>query len=114
MSATQASVSTTWRTACSLDDLVLGSGVVALVDGEQVAVFQAPDGTIYALENRDPRSGVNVMGRGLLGQCGQDLYVAAPLYKQRFRLTDGVCLDDPAQQLRTWPVRVQDGTVQIG
>lgn len=113
MSAVASPDTRNWRPLCARQDLVRGSGIVALADGEQVAVFQAPDGTVYAVENRDPRSGANVIGRGLIGQAGDALYVAAPLYKQRFRLTDGVCLDDPAQQLRTWPVRVQGDVVEI-
>jgi len=102
-----------WQRLCARQDLVRGSGIVALLDGQQVAVFQTPDGAIHALENRDPRSGANVIGRGLIGQAGDVLYVAAPLYKQRFGLADGVCLDDPTQRLRTWRVRVQGDVVEI-
>ncbi len=103
----------TWRALCDRRDLVCGSGIVALLDGEQIAVFQTPDGELYAIANRDPRSGANVIGRGLIGQAGDDVYVAAPLYKQRFRLRDGVCLDDPTQRLRTWQVRLHGDVLEI-
>ncbi|MDX3906209.1 MAG: nitrite reductase small subunit NirD [Pigmentiphaga sp.] len=106
-----------WRVACSRQDLVAHSGVVALVDGVQVALFYLPgkDGDmVYAIENRDPKSGANVIGRGIVGQLGGDLVVAAPLYKQHFRLADGRCLEYPEQRLRTWPARINGAAVEIG
>lgn len=105
-----------WHTVCSHRDLVPDSGVVALVAGEQVALFYLPKvhgQQIYAVENRDPRSGANVIGRGIVGLCGGALVVASPLYKQHFRLEDGICLEDPAQRLRIWPARLDDQAVQI-
>lgn len=105
-----------WHTVCSHRDLVPDSGVVALVGGEQVALFYLPKvhgQRIYAVENRDPKSGANVIGRGIVGQCGEALVIASPLYKQHFRLEDGICLEDPAVRLRVWPVRLDDQAVQI-
>ncbi|WP_445937473.1 nitrite reductase small subunit NirD [Pseudomonas sp.] len=91
-------------------DLVANSGVVAWVDGAQVALFYLPDETsgkqLYAVDNRDPKSGANVIGRGIVGSLAGDLVIAAPLYKQHYRLEDGSCLEYPEQQLRTWPVRL--------
>ncbi|MEE3209490.1 MAG: nitrite reductase (NAD(P)H) small subunit, partial [Pseudomonadota bacterium] len=40
---------TDWTTVCSLEDLVPDTGVCALVEGKQVAVFRFGDGeTVYA------------------------------------------------------------------
>ncbi|WP_298185504.1 nitrite reductase small subunit NirD [uncultured Pseudomonas sp.] len=107
-----------WRTVCSRADLVANSGVVAWVDGAQVALFYLPneasDKQLFALDNRDPLSGANVIGRGIIGHLAGDLVIAAPLYKQHFRLQDGSCLEYPQQQLRTWPVRLQGERVEIG
>jgi nitrite reductase (NADH) small subunit len=36
------------------------------------------------------------------------------MYKQRFSLRTGRCLDDPAAAVTTHPVRVLDGVVQVG
>ena len=105
-----------WRHACHRQDLVANSGVVALVDGAQVALFYLPDAegqTLYAVSNRDPKSGANVIGRGLVGNLGGDLVIASPLYKQHFRLSDGSCLEYPEQQLPVWPARVQGERVEI-
>lgn len=106
-----------WQSLCARQDLVANSGVVAWVDGAQVALFYLPeagDQQLYAVDNRDPLSGANVIGRGIVGSLGGDLVIAAPLYKQHYRLHDGSCLEYPEQQLRTWPVRLHGDTVEIG
>jgi nitrite reductase (NADH) small subunit len=106
-----------WRTLCSRQDLVANSGVVAWHDGTQVALFHLPDAqdkTLYAIDNRDPKSGANVIGRGIVGSLKGDLVIASPLYKQHFRLEDGSCLEYPEQSLRVWPVRLNGDVVEIG
>ncbi|MDH0647583.1 nitrite reductase small subunit NirD [Pseudomonas sp. GD03858] len=104
-----------WRKVCQAGDLVADSGVVVWHDGEQVALFYLPGQgcELYAVGNRDPRSGANIIGRGLVGDVQGALVVAAPLYKQHFCLQSGVCLEDPSQHLRVWPVRLADGAVQL-
>ena len=106
-----------WRALCSRDDLVPNSGVVAWHDGSQVALLYLPehqDKPLYAIDNRDPKSGANVIGRGLLGSIKGDLVIASPMYKQHFRLEDGSCLEYPEQRLRVWPVRLNGDVGEIG
>ncbi|MEA3128598.1 MAG: nitrite reductase small subunit, partial [Paraburkholderia sp.] len=47
-----------WTPICPLDEIVPYTGVCALVNGEQVAVFHvndgSADGAVYAIENYDP------------------------------------------------------------
>lgn len=50
---------------------------------------------LYAVDNRDPRSGANIIGRGLVGSVQGELVVAAPLYKQHFSLRSGECWKIP-------------------
>jgi nitrite reductase (NADH) small subunit len=105
-----------WRTVCSRRDLVGDSGVVALVGDAQVALFYLPENegqTLYAVDNRDPKSGANVLGRGIVGHLGGELVVASPLYKQHFRLRDGQCVEYPEQRLRTWRARFNGDAVEI-
>ncbi|AYF49116.1 nitrite reductase (NAD(P)H) small subunit [Pseudomonas fluorescens] len=105
-----------WKRVCTEQDLVSNSGVVVWVDGVQVALFylpQAPDQTLYAIDNHDPQSGANVIGRGLVGSIKGQLVVAAPIYKQHYRLQDGQCLEAPDQRLRVWPVRLNGGVVEL-
>lgn len=59
-----------WHTVCEQQDLVSNSGVVVWLDGAQVALFYLPDAegrSLYAIDNHDPQSGANVIGRGLVG-----------------------------------------------
>jgi nitrite reductase (NADH) small subunit len=106
----------TWEPLCQLADLVPQSGVVAWLRGNQIALFylpDQPDRQLFAIANRDPQSGANVIGRGLVGHLRGELVVASPLYKQHFRLRDGACLEDPQQQLRVWPVRLNGDQVEV-
>ncbi|PRA32885.1 nitrite reductase small subunit NirD [Pseudomonas poae] len=106
----------TWKTVCNEHDLVTNSGVVVWLDGAQVALFYLPAAeaqTVYAIDNHDPESGANVIGRGLIGSIKGELVVAAPIYKQHYRLHDGQCLEAPDQRLRVWPVRLTDGLVEL-
>ena len=105
-----------WKSVCDERDLVRNSGVVVWLDGAQVALFYLPDAheqTLYAIDNHDPQSGANVIGRGLIASIKGDLVVAAPIYKQHYRLEDGRCLEAPHQYLRVWPVRLHDGVVEL-
>ncbi|UTL89909.1 nitrite reductase small subunit NirD [Pseudomonas fluorescens] len=104
-----------WQTVCQADDLVADSGVVVWLDGTQVALFYLPEleQSLYAVENRDPRSGANIIGRGLVGSVQGQLVVAAPLYKQHFSLESGACLEDAGQRLRVWPVRMNESAVEL-
>jgi nitrite reductase (NADH) small subunit len=98
---------------CGYDELLPERGVAALVDGHQVALFRTHDGAVYALDNRDPFSGANVLSRGIVGSRGDIPTVASPMYKQVFDLRTGACLDDPDVSVATHPVAVVDGEVVV-
>ncbi|MDH4573957.1 nitrite reductase (NAD(P)H) small subunit family protein [Salinicola acroporae] len=70
-------------------------------------------GELYAVDNHDPFSGANVIGRGIVGDLNGELVVASPIYKQHFRLRDGLCLEDPDQRLRCWPVAFEGDDVVL-
>ncbi|HUP99015.1 MAG TPA: nitrite reductase small subunit NirD [Aeromicrobium sp.] len=103
----------TWTAVCSIDALPVDRGAAALVDGHQVAIFRLATGEVYAIDHRDPFSGANVMARGLVGTRGSVPTVASPVYKQVFDLQSGTCLDDESVALRSWPVRLVDGMIEI-
>ncbi|MFC7388398.1 MULTISPECIES: nitrite reductase small subunit NirD [Sphaerisporangium] len=111
--ATQASTGTTWEPICAYTDLLPERGAAALVGGHQIAIFRTFDGRLFAVGNRDPYSGAYVISRGIVGTRGEEPVVAAPMHKQPFSLTTGVCLDDPATALPIYPVRVARGTVEV-
>lgn len=102
-----------WVVVCPYAQLQPERGVAAMVRGQQIAVFRAFDGEVYAVDNRDPFTGVNVMSRGIVGTRGEVPVVISPLHKQSFDLRTGGCLDEPALSLRVFPVRCNDGVVQV-
>ncbi|MBI6896367.1 nitrite reductase small subunit NirD [Pseudomonas putida] len=115
LSNTAVASETRWQAVCQASDLVADSGVVVWHEGEQVALFYLPGQgrELYAVGNRDPRSGANIIGRGLVGNLSGEIVVAAPLYKQHFCLDSGRCLEDPGQALRVWPARLSAGRVEL-
>lgn len=107
----------TLTAVCRLKDLSTERGVAALVNGDQVALFRTFDDTVYALQQRDPFSGANVMSRGIVGSRGDVPTVASPMYKQVFDLRTGACLDPVGKEpraLTTYAVVVRDGVVLVG
>lgn len=106
---------TQWTSICHRDDLVPDSGIAALVNGEQVAIFllSGPEGGIFALDHHDPIGGANVLARGILGDVDGEPVVSSPLYKQHFSLRTGRCLEQQDVAVRVWPVRLADDTVEV-
>jgi nitrite reductase (NADH) small subunit len=103
-----------WTPICGVDRLLPDRGVAALVDGRQVAVFLLATGELYAVDNVDPFSGAAVLSRGLVGDVDGVPTVASPVYKQRFDLRSGRCLDDDAVRVAAWPVRRGGGVIEVG
>ena len=90
------------------------TGVCALVNDRQIAVFRVGEGEdVYAIDNYDPFSKASVLSRGIVGDRNGIPKVALPIYKQNFSLLTGECLDDPTVILQTFPVQVVDGQVQV-
>ncbi|CCW31669.1 Nitrite reductase (NAD(P)H) small subunit [Xenorhabdus nematophila F1] len=103
-----------WIEVCLPEDIVPGTGVCALVGDQQVAIFRpVDDEQLFALSNIDPFASASVLSRGLIVEHNGELWVASPLKKERFRLSDGFCLEDENYSIRSFPVRVNNGSVQI-
>lgn len=98
---------------CAVERLTPDRGVAALVQGRAVAVFLLASGELAAIDNIDPVSGASVLSRGLVGDVGGAPTVASPLYKQRFELRTGRCLDRDDAAVAVHEVRAVDGTVQV-
>ena len=101
-----------WRPVCDASDVLPDSGIAALVDGRQIALFRVGD-QIYALDNYDPNSEANVLSRGLIGDVQGEPVVASPIYKHHFSLITGRCIEDPEQSVRAYPARIADGRVWV-
>ncbi|WP_149865481.1 nitrite reductase small subunit NirD [Catenovulum maritimum] len=107
-------MSQVWNDICDLSDLVKNTGVCALHNGEQVAVFLDDESNVYAISNYDPCGNAYVLSRGLIADFKGKLTVASPLYKQHFDLTTGECIEEPENSVKAYPVRVEAGKVQLG
>ena len=116
----------TWTTVCRVTDLAPERGAAALLpDGDQVALFRLLDDRVLAVQQHDPFSDAHVISRGIVGSRRIDEIdvptVASPMYKQVFELGTGRCLDVAGKtpvrglsaDLRTWPVRIRDGLVEV-
>ena len=98
---------------CALVDLGVNRGVAALIDGRAIALFALPDGTLAAIDNLDPCSGASVLSRGLVGELDGRFTVASPMYKHRFDLRTGRCLDADGAGVAVHRVSVVDGSVLV-
>lgn len=103
-----------WIDVCSIDDLQANSGVCALVENQQVAIFYMPDdNAVYAINNYDPFSHINALSRGLIGDIKGEPMVASPIYKQHFSLKTGRCLEDENIRVETYAIRINNARVEI-
>lgn len=103
----------TWTPVCRYDDLQPELGAAALIGGQQVALFRAFDGSLYAIGNQDPFTGAFVLSRGVVGTRGDIPTVTSPLHKQVFDLSTGTCLDDMTACVPVFGVRQRDGVVEV-
>lgn len=103
----------TWADVCGADEILPNAGVAARVAGRHVAVFRLGTDQYFAIDNVDPRSGASVLARGLVGNLGERLVVASPLYKNHFDLRTGDCLEAPEHSVRAHAVRVENGRVRV-
>jgi len=105
---------TKWVDICSLCAIAPNTGVCALVEGQQVAIFRVgTEADVFALSNYDPFSKAFVLSRGLVGDRNGIPKVASPIYKQNFNLLTGQCLDDETVSIPTFTVRVVEDRVQV-
>jgi 3-phenylpropionate/trans-cinnamate dioxygenase ferredoxin subunit len=97
-----------WIDVAPVDSLPEGGHVVADLDGIPVAVFNL-DGEFYAIEDACTHDGAEIAS-GLL-EGGE---IVCPRHGARFCLKTGKVLSPPAyEDLTCFPVRVEDGTIQI-
>ncbi|MBC3871212.1 nitrite reductase small subunit NirD [Undibacterium oligocarboniphilum] len=105
-----------WIPVCNLSDILPNTGVCALINGEQIAIFHIHDGEdrVFAIHNYDPNSEAAVLARGLVGSLGERIVVASPIYKHHFDLQTGECLEAPEHSVHAYPVHINNQQVWIG
>lgn len=100
---------------CDINKILPGTGVCALLDDQQVALFRPfDDEQIFGLSNIDPFYQASVLSRGIICEFQQQLWVASPLKKQHFRLHDGYCLEDPSHSVKSFVTEVRGSEVWVG
>ncbi|HMI89173.1 MAG TPA: nitrite reductase small subunit NirD [Polyangiaceae bacterium] len=104
---------TNWADVCALEDILAGTGVSAIVDGEQIALVKTRNGELHAVSNFDPFSKTFVIARGIVGDRAGVPKIASPIYKQNFNLVTGECFDDTSVRLHVYAVRVAAGRIQV-
>ena len=104
-----------WSPVCSVADIVPNTGICALVNDRHVAIFsvQEAEEGLYAIDNIDPNVKASVLSRGLVGNLGDRIVVASPIYKHHFDLRTGECLEAPENSVAAYPVRVENGAVLV-
>ncbi|MGH8530212.1 MAG: nitrite reductase small subunit NirD [Nevskiales bacterium] len=107
-----------WQEVCGIDDILPNMGVAALLGRRQIALFRVvagdnDPGSIYAIDNYDANSDANVLSRGIVGDVQGELVVASPIYKHHFSLKTGRCLENEAASVHSYPVRIEEGRVQL-
>jgi len=110
---------------CALDDLDPERGAGVLLGTTRIAVFRLADGTVRAVQQRDPYSGANVMSRGLVGTHRVTVAdgvehdvdtVTTPMLKQVRDVDTGEVLDAGGKDRRPLTVfvaEVRDGRVLV-
>lgn len=101
-----------WQAICGADEITVNTGVRALVSGEQIAIFNVKS-DYFAVSAIDPFTSAAVLARGIVGDLGGKVVVASPIHKQHFVLNTGECLEDEAVSIKTYPVRVNGGKVEL-
>jgi len=107
----------TWVMACYSDDIPENGGACVKHGDEQIAIYNfSRRGEWFATQNLCPHKQQMVLSRGMIGSTGEvcEPKVACPFHKKTFSLLTGECLSGEEYQIKTYPVKVQNGKVYIG
>jgi nitrite reductase (NADH) small subunit len=90
-----------------LQDLPDGHGWLIAVGEQELALFRRGD-RVYALDNVCPHRGAALAFGDVRGEV-----VHCPLHAWPFHLPTGACLEFPEVCVRTYPVHVEGGEVEV-
>lgn len=104
-----------WIKAAPVSEFPKNGGAAVLIEGDQIAIFNfTNENRWYATQNKCPHKGEMAISRGLTGDTEGHPKIACPFHKKTFSLEDGKCLTDAEYQLKTYPVKVENGFIYIG
>jgi len=90
-----------------VDEVPPGCGVSVRVGEREFAVFHS-EGRFYVLDGSCPHRG-GPLGAGTVD--GGSVY--CPLHGWKFDLETGAGIDHPEKPVKSWPVRVENGWIQV-
>ena len=103
-----------WFYACETIDVPEHGGVCVKHGTDQIALFNfTRRGEWYATSNMCPHRQQMAISRGMIGSVEDEPKVACPFHKKTFSLKSGACLSGDDYQLKTYPVKIEDGKVYI-
>lgn len=108
---------TKWFFACYAEDVPSNGGACVKYEDEQIAIFNfTRRNEWFATQNLCPHKQQMVLSRGMIGSTGENCEpkVACPFHKKTFSLLTGECLTGDELQIKTYPIKVENGKVYIG
>ena len=97
-----------WIDVAAVDEFPPGSCRVVNAEDAYIAVFNL-DGRFYAIENNCTHEDADLSDGQVEGE-----EIVCPLHGARFSIITGIVMGPPAyENLRTFPVHVADGRVQV-
>ena len=104
-----------WLKACRVEDAVENGGVCVKYGEDQIALFYfTRRNEWFATQNECPHRKQMALSRGMLGSLTDEPKIACPFHKKTFSLHTGKCLNGDECAIKTYPVKVENGTVYIG
>ncbi len=97
-------------TVAASADLPPGASLAVRVGDIPIALFNV-SGTVHAIENVCPHAGAALDRGARTGPCRE--IVICPFHGWRFDVRTGHCLQVPSESVRTFPVRVVAGVIEV-
>lgn len=111
-----------WRAVGPLAELERDGRLIATFGGREIGVVPGGDGGLYGFRNRCPHHGAPIcLGAvrereagdpGRYELSGREV-LRCPWHGWEFDAESGKCPDDERMRVKTYPVRVRDGTVEV-
>lgn len=96
-----------YLTVANTSEIPADCGISVRLQGCEFAVFNL-DGQFYVLDGSCPHRG-GPLGAGTIEDGG----VYCPLHGWKFDVRTGAGIDHPGKPVKSWPVRVENGKIQI-
>ncbi len=104
-----------WFKAALVEKFPKNGGANVKYGDLQIAVFNFTRlDKWYACQNLCPHKMQMILSRGMIGTAGDEPKVACPYHKKTFSLKTGENINGDECSIAIYPVKIEDGYVQIG